>query len=66
MATLISQLTEGVNIHKLFLEEYFVFQFSIRKYKNQDIQDCNFACFIGVCSLVPHTEGGTQVAGVRE
>jgi hypothetical protein len=29
MTTLISQLTEGVNIYTLFLEEYFVLQFSI-------------------------------------
>jgi len=66
MTILISQLTEGVNIYKLFLEESFAFQFSICKHKDQDIQNCNFAYFIWVCSLVLHSEGGTHAAGVRE
>jgi len=27
-----------------FRAEYFVFQFAIQKYKDQDIQNCNYAC----------------------
>ena len=59
MTTLISQLTEGVNIYKLFLEESFVFQFPIWKYKDQDkiiILPVSYGC--AVWSL-------TQAVGVR-
>jgi hypothetical protein len=40
--------------------ERLVFQFAIQKYKGYDKQSYNFArCFVWVCSLVSHNEGGT-------
>ena len=38
--------------------EYFIFQCAIQKYKDQDIQNYNFACcFVWVWNLVTHIEG---------
>jgi len=63
MTTLLAQLTEGVNIYKLFLEESFVFYFSICKCKDQDIQNCNLSVSYGcaVWSLTLKEEQGLQV-----
>ena len=45
--------------------ESFVFQFAIRKSKDQDIQNYNFACcLVLVLNLVADIEGGTLAEGV--
>jgi hypothetical protein len=50
-----------------FGAESFIFQFTVKKHKDQDTQNCNFAsCFVWVWSLVSYIEGGTQGKGVQE
>ena len=50
-----------------FGAEYFVFQVAIQKFKDQDIQNYNFARgFIWVWNQVADIEGGTQAEGVWE
>ena len=40
--------------------EYFVFRFAIRKFKDLEIQNYNFACcFVWVWNLVDDIEGET-------
>ena len=44
-----------------------IFQFSIQKYKDEGVQNYNFACcFVCVWNLVLHAEGGTEAGGVEE
>ena len=46
--------------HRIF----FVFQFAIQKYKDQDAQNRNYAfCFVWVWNSVAHTEEETQAEG---
>jgi hypothetical protein len=43
-----------------FGAEYLIFQFAIQKFKDQDVQNCNFAsCSVWLWNLVSHIEGGT-------
>jgi len=43
-----------------FNAESFVFQFAIQKFKDQDLQNYNFAlCFVRMWNSVAHIEGGT-------
>ena len=47
--------------------ESFVFQVAIQKFKDQDIQNYNFACcFVSVWNLVVDIAGGKEAEGVRE
>jgi hypothetical protein len=44
----------------------FVFQFAIQKYRDEDIQDYNFACcFVWMSHFVFHVEEGISAEGVR-
>ena len=50
-----------------FGAESSVFEFAIKKFKDEDIRNYNSACcFIWVWNLVVDIEGGTQAEGVRE
>jgi hypothetical protein len=53
--------TEQMEAGEYFLSfsaEYFVFQFDIEKYKDQDMQNYNSACrFLWVCNFLPQIEG---------
>jgi len=40
------------------------FQFAIQKFKDQDIRNYNFVCFVWVWNVIAHIEGGTQDEGV--
>ena len=52
---------EQTEVRKCLLSfgaEYFVFQFAIQKFKDQGIQNYNFACcFVWAWNLVAHIEG---------
>jgi hypothetical protein len=50
-----------------FGAEYFVFQFAIQKYKDEDIlkQNCP-CCFVWAWNPIPHIEGGMLAEGVGE
>jgi len=50
-----------------FGAESFVFQVVIQKFKDQDIQNYNFACcFVWVWNLVADIAGGKEAEGVWE
>ena len=50
-----------------FGAEYFVFQVAIQKFKDQDIQNYNFARgFVRMWNLVADIEGGMQAEVVWE
>ena len=50
-----------------FGAESFVFQVAIQKFKDQDIQNYNFACcFVWVWNLVVDTAGGKEAEGIWE
>ena len=50
-----------------FSSESFVFQVAIQKFKDQDIENYNFACcFVWVCNLVADIAGGKEAEGVSE
>ena len=39
---------------------FFAFQFTIRKFKDEDVQNYNYACcFVWVWNVVSHIEVGT-------
>ena len=47
--------------------ESFVFQVAIQKFKDQDLQNYNFACcFVWVWNLVVDIAGGKEAEGVWE
>jgi hypothetical protein len=49
------------------VQNLFVFPPHIKKTKDQNIQNCNFAsCAVWVRNLVSHFEEGTQTEGFRE
>jgi len=47
-----------------FGAESFVFQVAIQKFKDQDIYNYNFACFVWVCNMVADIAGGKESEGV--
>jgi len=50
-----------------FGAESFVFQVAIQKFKDQDIENYNFACwFVWVWNLVVDIAGGKEAEGVWE
>ena len=50
----------------MFGAESFVFQAANQKFKDQDIYNYNFACFVWVWNLVADIAGGKEAEGVWE
>ena len=52
------EIGEQIEVRECLLSfgaESFFFQFAIQKFKDYDIQNCNFAfCFVWLCKLVAH------------